>query len=202
MEDADALSRAPHQQPTPSDTLDEDISYHVREVIQQMPATTPYLKKVQAATKKDSILQLLSSVMKEGWPASKQKCPPEVQPYWDSRHDLAVIVGMLVKGSRIVIPKVLQADVLDKLHSAHQGMDRTKRWARQSCYWPQMNREIEKMVDKCKECLKYRPSKIKDKLKPRPVPTQPWQKIGSDLFELRKKEEELRHHHRLLLTLA
>ena len=91
--------------------------------------------------------------MKKGWPRSKQECPINMQPYWDSRHDLAVINGLIVKGTRIVIPKPLQADVLEKLHNAHQGMDRTKRRARQSCYWPRMNSEIESMVSKCSECL-------------------------------------------------
>ena len=43
----------------------------------------------------------------------------------------------------------MQQNVLHKLHSAHQGMDRTKRRARQACYWPKMNNDIEKMVRKC-----------------------------------------------------
>ena len=66
-------------------------------------------------------------------------------------------------------------------------MDRTKRRARQSCYWPGMNSQIEKIISKCSECLKHKPSKTKEELKPRPVPTRPWQKIGSDLFELKRK---------------
>ena len=40
------------------------------------------------------------------------------------------------------------------------------------------------MVSKCNECLKHKPSKQKENLKPRPVPTRPWEKVGSDLFHL------------------
>ena len=47
-----------------------------------------------------------------------------------------------------------------------------------------MNQQIEKMIGGCRECLKHRPSKNKEPLMPHPVPTQPWEKIGSDLFEL------------------
>ena len=152
-----------------------------------MPATTSYLKKVRKATKSDEQLQDLCLVMRQGWPLSKQECPRSVQPFWDSRYDLTMIDGLMLKGSRIVVPKVLQADVLERLHNAHQGMDRTKRRARQSCYWPGMNSEIENMVSKCRECLKYKPSKVKEELQPRPVPTQPWQKVGSDLFEIKRR---------------
>ena len=185
MEDADALSRAPNQAPTKSDEiLDEEITCHVNEIIEQMPVSSPYLKKIKKLTKTDSSLQLLQRTMMKGWPTSKQSCPPDVQPFWDSRHDLTVVEDLVIKGSRIVIPKKLQAEVLEKLHSAHQGMDRTKRRARQSIYWPNMNREIEKLVNKCTECLKHKPSKQKETLKPRPVPTRPWEKVGSDLFHL------------------
>ena len=154
MEDADALSRAPHKQPSEEDHIvDEEIACHVNEVVRQMPATTPYLEKIIIETKKDKDLQLLLSIMNSEWPKSKQQCPQSIQHFWDSRHDLTTINGLLVKGSRIVIPRSMQQDVLHKLHNAHQGMDRTKRRARQACYWPKMNNDIEKMVIKCTECL-------------------------------------------------
>ena len=111
-------------------------------------------RKVSSEVKKDEELQQLISVMKAGWPKSKQDCPETVQPFWDSRHDLAVVQNILVKGNRVVIPKSMQKDVFHKLHSTHQGMDRMKRRARQSCYWPRMTIQIETMVKKCNECLR------------------------------------------------
>ena len=78
--------------------------------------------------------QWLWTTEQAGWQdgKSRQECPIQVQPFWDSRHDLTMINGLMLKGCRIVISKSLQRDVLDKLHNAHQGMDRTKRRARQS----------------------------------------------------------------------
>ena len=188
MEDADALSRAPHEQPTDADIMmDEEISCHVNEVIKRMPATTAYIDKVKRTTASDKELQKLGEIMMRGWPKSKQLCPEVVQPFWDSRHDLTVVDGLFLKGDRIVIPKTLQRNVLDKLHNAHQGMDRTKRRARQSCYWPKMNSEIEAMVKGCSTCLKHKPSKPKEALQPRSIPSRPWEKIGTDLFELAGK---------------
>ena len=77
-----------------------------------------------------------------------------------------------------MIPSSMQKDVLHKLHSAHQGMDRMKRQARQTCYCPQMNTQIENMAEKCSECLKLKPSKPVEELAPRPVPTKPWEKLA------------------------
>ena len=189
LEDADALSRAPHQQPSQADIkTQEEINCYVRMVVENMPATTQYLEKVKRETLKDEVLQKLQKVMDEGWPKSKQECTKEVRPYWDSRYDLALIDGMLVKGTRIVIPKTLQQDVLAKVHNAHQGMVGSKRRARQTCYWPGMNNQIEETIEKCAECIRHQASKTAESLQPHPVPTRPWEKIGSDLFELRGQQ--------------
>ena len=185
MEDADALSRAPHRQPTSDDQIaDEEISCHLNEVVHRMPVSNSYMKKVKEETKRDETLQQVIKVMGEGWPKSKQACPEVVQPYWDSRHDLTTHDHLLIKGDRIVVPKALQKDVLSRLHSAHQGIDRMKRRARQTVYWPSMNGLIEKMVNKCSACLKHKPSKPKEPLQPHSIPTRPWEKVGSDLFQL------------------
>ena len=60
-----------------------------------------------------------------------------------------------MKGSRIIIPQTLKKGILEKLHNGHQGIEKCKRRARQSCYWPNMNYEIESMCEKCKHCMKY-----------------------------------------------
>ena len=43
--------------------------------------------------------------------------------------------------------------------------------------------EPESVVKKCTVCARSAPSKSAETLKPHPVPTQPWQKIGTDLFQ-------------------
>ena len=184
MEDADALSRAPHSQPTSEDQLiDEEISCHLNAVVHRMPVSNSYMKKLQVETKADEVIKAVIKTMSEGWPTSKQLCRDLVQPYWDSRHDLTTHHGLLIKGDRIVVPKSLQKDVLQRLHNAHQGMDRMKRRARQTAYWPQMNSQIENLVNRCNTCLKHKPSKSKDPLQPHAIPTRPWEKVGSDLFQ-------------------
>ena len=54
-------------------------------------------------------------------------------------------------------------------------------------YWPGMSADIENMVAKCSICLKYRNQNQKEPLMPHETPDRPWQKLGTDIFELYSK---------------
>ena len=104
---SDALSRAPHVQPTEDGIImDEEISCQANEIIKYMPATTPYLRKVTEEILKDHTQKRLITT-KAGWSNSK-----EIRPYWDSQHDLAKANEIIIKGCRVVIPRTLQHGAL------------------------------------------------------------------------------------------
>ena len=53
------------------------------------------------------------------WPS--QSCiGHDLLPYYQVRNDLAYKRGLLLKSDRIVIPLVLQKDVLNSIHDGHQ----------------------------------------------------------------------------------
>ena len=54
-----------------------------------------------------------------------------VRTYWNMRDRLAVDGVLILCGQRVVVPSCLRRDVLQKLHTSHQGKERTKRRARQ-----------------------------------------------------------------------
>ena len=81
----------------------------------------------------------------------------------------------------------MQQNVLKRIHVGHLGMERSKRRARQTCYWPKMNQEIEQIVKCCKTCQKHGKSNSRSPLKPPPLPTRPWEKVGTDLFHLKQQ---------------
>lgn len=68
--------------------------------------------------------------------------------------ELAVANGLLLRGSRVVVPKSLQKEILEKLHAGHQGI--TKYWqrAKDSVWWPGIRKDIDKIVTKCETCCK------------------------------------------------
>ena len=87
-------------------------------------------------------------------------------------------------GNRIVIPPSICQEILGKLHCGHQGITRCRERARQSLWWPGINKEIETMIQKCLICSKHK-TQHPEPLCPTPFPEYPWQRVGTDLFELK-----------------
>ena len=89
-----------------------------------------------------------------------------------------------MKGTRIIIPNDCQSEVLEKLHEGYFGIERTKLRARNSVYWPHINRDIETIVKSCAKCQEYSHRNNKDPVIPREIPLVPWSLLEMDLFTL------------------
>ena len=70
----------------------------------------------------------------------------------------------------------------------YQGIEKTRRRARDSVYWPGMNQDIEEMVKRCSECRTLLPVNTKEPLQQPLLPTRPLDKLGIDLYSLNDRE--------------
>ena len=102
--------------------------------------------------------------------------PSEVKPYHTVSAELTVQHGLLLRGSRIV------KKLLDKIHSGHQGITKSRELARQSIWWPGLSKQLEDLIHNCERCLKAQRQRPQP-LNPTALPSLPWQKVASDLFE-------------------
>ena len=132
---ADALSRAPTQQQTAEDNeWNSEVDAHVRAIFNSLPAAYKRIQHIQASQEKDPIYQYAylrrSTVLKGGPP--KQKLKGEIHKYLQTANELSICEGLLLNNSTIVIPKALQNETLQKLHSGHQGINKCKQGATQS----------------------------------------------------------------------
>ena len=89
----------------------------------------------------DPELNALKEMINSGWPSTIQQVPVPLKPYWPFRDELAVEDGIVVKSHPIIIPTVLQKEILPKLHAAHQGIEKTKLRARTVVYWRGLNKD-------------------------------------------------------------
>ena len=48
-----------------------------------------------------------------------------MRSFWNYRDELSILDGLVLKGTRIIIPEQCQ-EVLEKLHEGHFGVDSTK----------------------------------------------------------------------------
>ena len=75
-----------------------------------------------------------------------------------------------------------------KLHASHQGIDRTKRRARQTVYWPGINNDIETTVAACQKCSLFKPSQTKETYKMNDeTPEWVFQDVAADFFQFAGK---------------
>ena len=112
-------------------------------MLQYLPVKDETLCQIQNLTQEDAILKTLVGVIKQGWPESKLRLPPQVQDYFPFKEELTLQNGVIFKGDRVIIPFQMRAELKMKLHSSHLGVQACQRRAREASYWPGMYKEIE-----------------------------------------------------------
>ena len=96
--------------------------------------------------------------------------------------------GLVYFGLRVIIPNKERKQILEKLHSSHQGIEKTKKRARASIYWPGINNEIVMMINNCDKCQESRPSQTAEPMVEEPIPERIFQDVSADYFSIGQKE--------------
>ena len=182
---SDALSRAYLEESTET-LIDEDLD--VNFVERELPMTSEKIAQLKQHTATDEQLQLLADIVAKGWPEKRRAVPHSIRAYWNYRDEIAYIEGLMYRGSRIIIPSALRRDMLNKLHEPHLGIVKTKQRARSVIFWPNMNQDIERLIEKCDICNKHRKANPHQPLIPHDIPELPWSKVGADLFQFKNNE--------------
>lgn len=183
---ADTLSRLPNPENDGDIELDEridgietefeDPERHTISIVNFSPEKQDALCN---QTAEDPKVCVLMELIQQGWPDSIKNLSKDLRPYWSFRDELAIESGVIFKGRQVLIPDSMTADILTQLHAAHQGIEKTRRLARESVYWIKMNDDIERIcVSRASD------TNPKEPLKPHERPSKPWQSIASDLFEI------------------
>ena len=178
---ADTLSRAPVSEPTRGDEeFQREVQAFVESVMENIPATAKRLQEIKSLQQKDPLYRQLLHYTQRGWP-DKFSLRGLVKKYYSIREELSVYDGILLRGSRLVIPEELRAEMLERLHSGHQGITKCCERARLSCWWPGLRKELTEVVSKCATCCQHRQQRA-EQLISSAFPEYPWQKVGTDLF--------------------
>ena len=178
---ADALSRFPRTGESKA-LIDDDLMVCIAETV-----THGNHEEIAKQTAMDDDFQTLMNVIKTGWPEERSLIPPSTQPYWNYRGELSVYNGVIYRGERVCVPRALRPKMLKIIHSSHTGMVKCKQRARDLVFWPNMNKQIEEMVSTCEACLEHRAKPPREPMVIPPVPSLPWSKVGTDIFQLGRK---------------
>ena len=172
---ADVLSRLPlpHQPHVEQSIAEEYINYIVTNAVPK--AMT--LDQIEKASLADPLLQRVQTCILSGtWP--KQ---PDLRAYSQVRDELSVQNGIILRGTRIVMPCELQKSTLDLAHQGHQGIIKTKQLLRQKVWWPGLDKDVDTMIGQCLPCQAQGARTNPEPLHMSPMPAEPWHTLHIDL---------------------
>ena len=177
---ADTLSRAPLLTSSFNEAYHhQEVEMFVNFVVKNLPATERRLSQIMKAQESDEICKQIKMFCQKGWPHHSQ-IKGTIMKYSPVSTELSIQGGLLMWGSRIVIPPTLLQEILNRLHTGHQGITKCRERARHAVWWPGLNSELEDLIQKCPLCCKERFQQA-EPLIPSTFPQLPWQKVGADL---------------------
>ena len=138
--------------------------------------------KAECATDQTS-LELVDMISR-GFPESRSETPESLRVFWPMRHELHQLEGVPFHEHKMFVPKSLRAEVLDCLHSAHQGEVGMKSSARYRFFWPGMDAAITQKRAQCRTCQRIAPSQPAEPPLDPPCPEFPFEMVAIDFFEL------------------
>ena len=144
-------------------------------------------EKVRTASADDQAMCLLADYIRIGFPSSKKDLPESIAGFWEVRDSLRCSEGVIMYKDRIVIPSSLRNQIVQNLHSAHQGVSSMHSRAQTIVYWPGLAADLEEARDACRSCHRNAPSHAKLPPTAPEIPTTPFQMIFADYFQLKAK---------------
>ena len=113
---------------------------------------------IEAATQSDATLQAVAEAITKGNWHDAVKCPrvdaSDFRLLERVKDELTVSASgnLILRGTRIVIPKSLQEHVVNLAHEGHQGLVKTKSLLREKVWFPNIDKLVETKVKSCGAC--------------------------------------------------
>ncbi|XP_045205850.2 uncharacterized protein K02A2.6-like [Mercenaria mercenaria] len=133
--------------------------------------------RIEQESRKDSELTEIQQLLKtRRWYEVTNK------QYLPIKHELSSLRNLVLRGTRIVVPKTLRHEILALGHEGHPGMVLMKQRLRSKLWWPGMDKDIEKFCKECYSCQLVGQSQKPEPMKRRELPSQPWEHLSADFL--------------------
>ena len=149
-------------------TEEEDMEICVGKITEEvLPAIA--MRQLRDDTRNDPELKILLQEKRRG----QMSKVTSKGPYGKIWNEIRERDGILLRGEKIIVPKILQPQVIALALEGHMQADGTLRQLRESQCFHGMRKEVLEFVSMCM-CAVANPRIPKPPLKLRPRPTEPW----------------------------
>ena len=184
---ADYMSRHPTDDSTETEETnsarrteetDNSTENYVRYICNAAVPKAMTTDEVKQSTANDQTLQaVINAINTERWDDVL------VQSYKRLRDELSVYDGIVLRGTRIIIPTELQSKAVDLAHVGHQGIVKTKRLLREKIWFPAIDSLAERRVRSCLACQATTSTPITpEPIISTPLPAVPWKTLSADFL--------------------
>ena len=189
---ADYLSRHPLNPATESSREEAMTEEYVNYLTQSSTPKAITVDEIIAATSEDTAIQLCCNALQTGrwhdnlmYAKTQTDVYDELQSLFRVREELTVSQsGILLRDTRIVIPRMLVDRVINIAHDTHQGITKTKSLLREKVWFSGMDLLVENKIGSCIQCQSAVTDNRKESLKMSELPRAPWTEVSVDFAEL------------------
>ena len=191
---ADKLSRSPlwSDKSDIIDDQDEDfLTSNIARLVVSDTNAPMYLEQLRQAAEEDKDYQSLVIALKSHKNIEELEKGHPAYAYQNVWNDLSIDLGLVVYNStRIVVPKGMRPEILRLLHLSHAGLSKTRKLAQQYFFWPQLNSQIQSMINSCEKCNTFKASNPVQVVKPidSEASAYPMSHLCLDLFSYENKD--------------
>ena len=111
------------------------------------------INQIKRETSKDLTLVKLAKVVQTGWPDQRAEIDHNLHAFQIPKWNLSIIDGVIMNGTGIVIPKLLQNEYLRCLLTGHFGISKCTARPKSTVYWPGIDKEITNVIGHCNTCI-------------------------------------------------
>ena len=121
-------------------------------------------------------MELKRRIRDDNW----SQCTPVENQYKKNATALSVVDGILILGTRPVVPRMIRSKVIETAHRSHFGMSTTKLLLKRNVWWPGMDRDVENYIRNCSGCAMKPKANIESQLHRWDRVKEPFERIHID----------------------
>ena len=151
---------------------------HEKMTEQYINFVTKNSEEILDATNADAALtELRNAINTNKWDS------PAVKPFKSVKNELTTTTqGIILRGTRIVIPAALQQGAIDIPHEAHLGIEKTKSLICQKIWFPQIDSRVKDTIEQGIACQAVGKPKPSEPLRMTEMPELPWRTVHVDSY--------------------